>query len=854
MRLTPWSLFILMAIGIIVNIPVSLLAQSQPIQQVGQLNTEEEVKQKNLQVLRLYMEGNYIDAINLAERTLAIAQKILGKEHLELATSLENLALLYQVQGNYQPVEPLLQRALVILEKVRGKEHPEIARILNNLAQVYQVQGNFQQAELLLQRSLLIAHKVLGKEHLFVAQNLYALASLYFVQGNFQQAEPLFKRVLTILEKQLGKEQPLVASTLDGLASLYQAQGRHQQAEPLYKRSLAIREKAPLKENPDIVTTLHGLAYLYQTQGRHQQAEALYKRSLAILEKLQWKKHPLAAQSLQGLAQVYQVQGDIKGTTDFLRRQLEIEEHNLALLVAVGSEQRKQSYVSTFAITTDFAISLGQKEGRNHPTAAKLALTTVLRRKGRVLDAVTDSTQILRSQLGKNSEVKKLFDEWLNILQQQSALVYGEQGQQTSAQYVNRFKQLEAQRQDLEVAINAKSARFRTETQPVELAPVQAAIPQDAALVEIVHYYPFNAKAKNQNEELLKPRYAAAILRSKGEPKWIDLGDAATIDKLVFQTRTALKNSTSLTEVKKLTRQLDEQLMAPIRPLLGNARHLLISPDGQLTLVPFEALRSPEGEYLIERYTFSYLTSGRDLLRFQSFISNASSPVVFADIDYNQQDTIAATPKTTIVNSTQNRRSADLASLNFEPLAATKEEGQQIKAIFPDTKLLYGKQATETAVKKLQSPRILHLATHGFFLPDTEVELPLDKFNQQQPKFLKLENPLLRSGVVLAGFNNRHKSVNNDDGVLTALEVAGLNLHSSQLIVLSACETGLGDTKVGEGVYGLRRALVIAGSQSQILSLWLVDDTGTKDLMVKYYQGLKAGKGRHEALRSSTLR
>lgn len=166
MRLTPWSLFILMAMGIIVNIPVSLLAQSQPIQQVGQPNSEEEVKQKNLQVLRLYMEGNYTDAINLAERTLAIAQKILGKEHPELATSLENLAILYQVQGNYQQVEPLLQRALVILEKVRGKEHPEIARILNNLAQVYQVQ-----------------EKVLGKENPDIVSTLHGLAYLYQTQG-----------------------------------------------------------------------------------------------------------------------------------------------------------------------------------------------------------------------------------------------------------------------------------------------------------------------------------------------------------------------------------------------------------------------------------------------------------------------------------------------------------------------------------------------------------------------------------------------------------------------------------------------------------------------------------------------
>ncbi|MGI8505011.1 MAG: CHAT domain-containing protein, partial [Hassallia sp.] len=166
------------------------------------------------------------------------------------------------------------------------------------------------------------------------------------------------------------------------------------------------------------------------------------------------------------------------------------------------------------------------------------------------------------------------------------------------------------------------------------------------------------------------------------------------------------------------------------------------------------------------------------------------------------------------------------------------------------------KQATEAVIKKLQAPSILHLATHGFFVPDQKdnVEMRNNNIEMRNLASLHLENPLLRSGLALAGFNNRTKALSNtNDGVLTALEVAGLNLRGTQLVVLSACETGLGDIKVGDGLYGLRRALVIAGSQSQVLSLWIVDDAGTKDLMVKYYQNLKVGKGRHEALREAQM-
>jgi CHAT domain-containing protein len=290
---------------------------------------------------------------------------------------------------------------------------------------------------------------------------------------------------------------------------------------------------------------------------------------------------------------------------------------------------------------------------------------------------------------------------------------------------------------------------------------------------------------------------------------------------------------------------------------LGDASHILISPDGQLTLIPFEALRDEQDKFLIQRYAFSYLTSGRDLLRFTSNNNNASAPVVLADVDYNNQTQTVASAKTSGLRGSQNRRSGDLANLIFDPLAATKDEAVAIKKVLPNAKILLGKDATETAIKQLQSPNILHLATHGFFIADIEqnINASLDLELTPRPKnIIQVENPLLRSGLALAGFNQRKQATNNnDDGVLTALEVAGLDLRSNQLVVLSACDTGKGDVNVGDGVYGLRRALVIAGSQSQVLSLWQVDDAATKELMVKYYNNLKAGKGRHEALRSAQL-
>jgi CHAT domain-containing protein len=203
------------------------------------------------------------------------------------------------------------------------------------------------------------------------------------------------------------------------------------------------------------------------------------------------------------------------------------------------------------------------------------------------------------------------------------------------------------------------------------------------------------------------------------------------------------------------------------------------------------------------------------------------------------------------------RRSVDLSRANFTPLPGTAGEARALGAILPNVRLLTGVEATEASLKLLTGPTILHVATHGFFLPDqpeaSVVEsrglgiTPLSKSRVGQN-----ENPLLRSGIALAGANSRPNG-STEDGVLTALEAAGLDLGGTKLVVLSACETGVGEVRTGDGVYGLRRALVLAGAESQVMSLWQVSDAATRDLMVAYYKRLESGEGRSEALRQVQL-
>jgi tetratricopeptide (TPR) repeat protein len=270
-----------------------------------------------------YTMGEYQRAEEWLEHLLAIREQE-GKENTELASALNDLALVYADQSRYEEAEPLYRRSLEIKEKTLGKDHPSVATTLNNLAGLYRQQGRYEEAEPLYKRSLEIWEQSLGKEHPYVAAALNNLAGLYRHQGRYAEAEPLYKRSLEIRENKLGKDHPSVATTLNNLAELYRQQGRYAKAEPLYKRSLEIQEDKLGKDHPSVATTLNNLANLYNSQGCYAEAEPLYKRSLEIREDELGKDHPSVAQSLNNLAGLYYSQGRYDEAEPLCKRTLAI--------------------------------------------------------------------------------------------------------------------------------------------------------------------------------------------------------------------------------------------------------------------------------------------------------------------------------------------------------------------------------------------------------------------------------------------------------------------------------------------------------------------------------------------------
>ena len=280
----------------------------------------------NAEVARLYQEGKYAEATEIAKRVVAIREKALGPEHPDVGTVLNNLALLYHAQDRYGDAEPLYRRSLAILEKAPGPEHPDVGTLLGNLAELYRAQGRYGEAEPLYRRSLAITEKALGPDHPSVGTTLNNLAGLYQDQGRFAEAEPLYKRGLAITEKALGPEHPGVGTALNNLALLYQAQGRYGDAEPLFRRDLAIIEKALGPEHPNAGRSLGNLAELYRAQGRYGDAEPLYRRSLAIFEKAPGPQHSSVGTALNNLALLYHAQNRYGEAEPLYRRSLAISE------------------------------------------------------------------------------------------------------------------------------------------------------------------------------------------------------------------------------------------------------------------------------------------------------------------------------------------------------------------------------------------------------------------------------------------------------------------------------------------------------------------------------------------------
>ncbi len=857
--------------------------------------------------------GRYTEAESLYARALETREKALGPGHSSVASTLSNLAVLYWEQGRYEEAETLYKRAIRIKERTLGPDHPEVGQIMNNLAILYWNQGRYAEAEPLYGRALKIKEEALGPEHAVVAKSVKNLAILYQDQGRCEEAEQLFLRALGIKEKALGPEHPDVAISLNDLAGLYNEQGRYAEAEPLYGRSLKIKEKALGPEHMTVAYGLNDLASFYSDQGRYDEADSLYRRALAIRERAFGDRHPDVAQSLNDLAHLFRRQGRYSEAGPLLERALIIREEALGpdhpevaqtlsdltknycdldeSVQAFRNYDRLRKSRKNFIESVFSYASEGQKIRyiKKYPLIDNVYFSFVIRAEDEVskataLEMILNSKAVIIDVLSAEKEVASGSndEETLEKLERHRQ-VCGEIATFSLAGashlepdiYRARLKQLYGAKDSLETDLSRRLVGFRAELLPDRptVSDVAAALPANGVLWEFVLYSPFDFRGTGTEEERTGPaRYLAFGLDRHGRVTMVDLGSAVVIDSLVGQARRQIYDARGVVytsyageserELAEVTGALYEKVFSPLEAGLRPGDRILISPDGQLNLLPFEILPAPDGEYVIEKYGISYLSSGRDLLRFRKDRVRSNWALVMADPAFDLQG--SAVSRRTVegidrsggsgILTIPDRGASRCLRQRFLPIPFTREEclcaasALREKAHL-ETISLVGEEVLEEYLKGMsESPCVIHLATHGYFCEDLD------------PKDDRiLENPLLRSGLVLAGANRLidegwGEVEHGEDGILTALEVSGLNLTGTELAVLSACETGMGEIRNGEGVYGLRRAFQHAGSESILMSLWRVPDRETSLLMENFYAIWLDGHTKSDALRQSALK
>lgn len=658
-------------------------------------------------------------------------------------------------------------------------------------------------------------------------------------RGDRQAALSHYRRALTMHEQRrdIGATH-LVAPLLDLGVALEEA-GQFEEAESVLTRAVAIAERGFGKKTLGTWNTKHALGRLYRSKGDHDAGVALFEQVLAEQEAQLSPTSPGIAATLNHLAETLWARGDAPPRiVGLATRAAEIHEREMANVLRSGTEGQKRTYLERYTSGSDRILSYAVRDAKTDPGAVRLGAATVLRRKGRLLDAVSDQFALLRARADDTTRAK--LDRLAAVQAQLSALALrGPDAQLSADEHAALTEKLQAELDQLDTEL--ADVVPADERGAVQLHDVAGRLKSDEVLVEFATYRPFDVNFKSMNTAFGAEHYAAFVIHDDGTASVVDLGEAARIDEAIVAYRRVLANPR--TDPSRIGRQLHGWLMAKVEPHLGSKTKVYVSPDGMLNLLPFAALVDGKDRFLVERYAFTYLSSGRDLLRLSKNERARSAPLLVGSPNFSSGG----------AGTSAGTRSAGLSDLVFPPLPGTSAELDALSKVIPDAVVRREDSATETAIKDARGPLVLHVATHGFFLADEReatgggrgvTYVKGDAFVPPP----KTENPLIRSGLALAGANLR-SGPDGQDGVLTALELASTDLHGTELVVLSACETGVGEVRNGDGVYGLRRALVIAGSRSQVMSLWQVDDDATRDLMTDYYKKLERGAGRSEALR-----
>lgn len=789
---------------------------------------------------RLYENTGRLDkAESLYIRVLDTRKIVLGDRHTDYVSALNDLGFFYfRYKDNPSKAEPMLTEAVRIYGIIFGKEHLNYANYLSNLGVFYFETGSIEKAEDILLTSLGILQKKLGANHPDCARVMNTLGNLYAFIGN-EQAKFMFNSAVTINLNTFGEKSDQYAYSISNLGGYYEEIKEFAKADSLYKKALSIQEEILGKDSRNYLLTQFHLATVNKKLGYSDKAESLYLENSQLWKKNYGTKIPQYTHSILYLGIMHHQNGKYEKAVPFLKESSSLFIDQTKRNFTSFSEKERKLFVELlkdrFEFYTDFTYSALQEEIN---TVGWLYDNTI-NTKGILLNTQNKIRNIVLTS--EDTTLQNQYQSW-RIKRNTLAQVYQMTNDEKKAKGFNQA-QLEEEINQLEKQISRKSSLFAesNDNPSYTWKNIQQKLKENEAALEIIRFRTFGKDSEFSDTT----HYAVLIItsESKNNPDMIVLENGNDLEGKY------LRNYNNSVKAQKTDTYSYEQYWQKIAEQLKkrNIKKVYVSPDGVYNQINLYTLQNSQtGKYLDEEIEIQLLGNTKDLITQEAETKLAIQNGVF--IGYPDFENSPSSKEVAQIDVSENFIAMALDSTqrffdgsNIAELPGTKVEIENIQSIFTKNRIqsevYLAKNATETTVKNLKSPQILHIATHGFFLQvskdNTGLEEKRNVMGVENEQLLR--NPLLRSGLLFAGASQALKG-EAEEGILTAYEAMSLNLDNTELVVMSACETGLGEISNGEGVYGLQRAFQVAGAKTVLMSLWTVSDEATKDLMTLFYE------------------
>jgi CHAT domain-containing protein len=826
----------------------------------------------NIGVLYFHM-GRVEEALDYLREALAIRESHYGLGNLDVALTSSNVGAVLIKLGEYSEALELTEQAISVMERILGDQAHGLGSAYNNLGFAQKELGDSEGAKQSLLRSLEIFEKEWGPDHPQIGPILHNLGTLYLHTSQGEEAIKYFERALELRRKISGTDRhPRSGLTRSNLGLLYTWRGDLERANQMLSEALEVQEEALGTDHPDIAHTLNNLGINLRMQGRPAEARPCMERSVAMWEGLLGPTHLYVGQGRLELSRALLDVGDLQSAWTQMVQSAAVVSANLEPNLAALSEGEAFLYLADMRERLELQLGLAARMDQIDLQVA--AYENLLEWKGKIHRLMVAGMRSLRKAdaAAPGGALQRL----QSIQSETSSLIFGST-EDDPEQRRRRLRELREEREGLEDELHRLDPD-RIDSKEVTVAKLLKALaPREAYLDFLVYqsYQParFHEGTMTQVGDTGPAHLWVWITRADQDLVTLDLGPAGRVQEATQRFLQMLVSrrgaKPAVAEHEDGSEELRTLLWDPLRLHLEDIDRILVSPDDFLCTLPFETLQTAQGRFLLEERSFVYVSDVAAVVadhRVSPRKAALKSLLSVGAVDFRKREGSKGPGLSDVVGAQRGS-----FSMYWGSLPATRYESQVVLDMHEDAfgeegrrVLLQEERATEERLKReMPRHRMLHLATHGFFQPEglpsmwnqalSASRAPGPSVGQPEEARLVGLHPGLLSGLVCAG-SNAELEAGRDDGYLTAEEVAWLDLSEVEVVVLSACDTGLGLSRTGEGLVGLRRAFHIAGAQTVISSLWSVQDDSTGELMQKFYRNLiLRGMGRHESLRTAQL-